>query len=169
MRVSATPLFSASEIAERIAALGAQIGRDYQGKPVLALGVLKGATFFFADLVRAIPGDVRIGFMESKRRDADAGHVEITYRSSSPLQGENILLIDAVVDTGITLEYLIRELQRLGAAEVRVAALISKAAGRRVAVPVDYVGFNAPDRFLVGYGLDYDEKYRNLPFITFVE
>ena len=169
MRLSTTPLFSEREIRERVTELGAQIGRDAAGQPLLALCVLKAAAIFYADLVRAIPGDVRLGFIESKRRDVESGVVEIVYHPQMALAGERVLLVDGVVDTGITLEYLIRELQRLGAAEVRVAALISKAAGRRVAVPVDYIGFNCPDRFVVGYGMDYDEKYRNLPNITFVE
>lgn len=169
MRIAQPPLFSQSEIAARVAELGAEIGRDFAGGPILALCVLKGASLFFSDLVRQIPGDVRLGFIESKRRDPEAGIVEITYRSDLPIAGERILLVDGVVDTGITLEFLIRDLESQGAERVRVATLASKAAGRRVAVPVDFVGFNAPDRFLVGYGLDHDEKYRNLPYISYLE
>ncbi len=169
MKLAHPPLFSRAEIAARVADLGVQIGKDFGGSPLHAMCVLKGATLFFADLIRAIPGEVKIGFIESKRRDVESGLVEIAYRSQELLTGERVLLVDGVVDTGITLEFLIRELQRLGAAEVRVATLVSKAAGRRVAVPVDYVGFNAPDRFLVGYGLDHDEKYRNLPYISYLE
>lgn len=161
-------LFTEEQIAGRVRELGAQITADYAGKSILLCGVLKGAVTFYTDLARAIEGDVRFDFISCSSYGASSvssGQVTIHKDLDSDVKGKDILLVEDIIDTGITLSNLMPMLVKRGAASVRLATLLSKPARRLVEVPVDYNGFEIPDAFVVGYGLDYDGRYRNLPYI----
>ena len=161
-------LLTQEEIHERVAELGAQITRDYAGEEVVLIGILKGAVVFFADLVRTIKLPVRMDFMAVSsygNRTKSSGEVEIRKDLSRPIDGRHVIIVEDIVDSGFTLSYLMRVLSSRGAASVRIATLLDKPARRRVELDVDYSCFVIPDAFVVGYGLDYDEKYRNLPDI----
>lgn len=163
------PLFTAEQIAARVAEIGAQIARDYTGRDPLFVGVLKGACIFVSDLLRAT--DLRLGieFMAISSYGAStrsSGEVRIVKDLDVSVEGRDILVVEDIIDTGLTLSYLLSNLRRRGAASVRLVALLDKSEGRVREVPVDYVGFKIPDAFVVGYGLDYAERYRNLPYIA---
>lgn len=162
-------LFSASQIALRVAELGAQIKIDYAGSMPLLVGVLKGACVFFSDLIRAIDAPLAIEFMAISSYGAEqrsSGEVRIVKDLDTAVEGRDILVIEDIIDTGLTLSYLIATLQTRGAKSVKLAALLDKFERRERDVKVDYVGFQIPDAFVVGYGLDFAERYRNLPFIA---
>ena len=166
------PLFTAEEIQTRIAAMGAQIARDYEGQNPLLLGVLKGAFIFLSDLARAI--DMRIGveFMAISSYGSltrTSGEVKIVKDLDVPIEGRDILVVEDIVDTGLTLSYLFANLRSRGARSVKLAALLDKWERRQREVPIDYVGFKIPDAFVVGYGLDFAERYRNLPYIAILK
>ncbi len=166
------PLFTAAQIQAHIAELGAQIARDYAGRNPLLLGVLKGACIFLSDLMRAT--DLRLGveFMAISSYGAStrsSGEVKIVKDLDVPIEGRDILVVEDIVDTGLTLSYLLANLESRGAASVKLAALLSKPERRLRDVPIDYLGFDIPDRFVVGYGLDYAERYRNLPYVAVIK
>ena len=159
------PLFTAEQIQTRVAEMGAEIARDYAGQTPLLVGVLKGAYIFLSDLVRAI--DMRLGveFMAISSYGASmrsSGEVRIVKDLDVPVDGRDILIVEDIVDTGLTLSFLIGSLHQRGARSVRLAALLDKFERRERDVKIDYCGFRIPDAFVVGYGLDYDERYRNL-------
>jgi hypoxanthine phosphoribosyltransferase len=163
------PLFSAEQIQTRIAEMGADIARDYRGQTPLLVGVLKGAYIFLSDLVRVT--DLRLGveFMAISSYGSgmrSSGEVRIVKDLDVPVEGRDILIVEDIVDTGLTLSYLISSLHQRGAKSVRLAALLDKWERRQREVQIDYCGFRIPDAFVVGYGLDYAERYRNLPFIA---
>ena len=163
------PLITAVQIQERVAALGAEIARDYAGKNPLLIGVLKGAMIFLADLVRAT--DLRLGleFIAISSYGAStrsSGEVKIVKDLDVPIEGRDILVVEDIVDTGLTLSYLLANLESRGARSVKLAALLNKQERRLREVPIDYLGFDIPDAFVVGYGLDFAERYRNLPYIA---
>jgi hypoxanthine phosphoribosyltransferase len=161
-------LFSAEQIAERVRQLGAQIARDYAGKNLVLVGVLKGSFVFAADLARAIDLPIRIEFLGVRsygQGTETSGVVQITHDLARPIEGEDVLLVEDIVDTGLTMAHLIDLLRTRSPASVRVCALLHKPVRARVAVPIEYLGFTIDDHFVVGYGLDYAEKYRNLPYI----
>lgn len=163
------PLLSAVQIQERVAALGAEIARDYAGRNPLLIGVLKGAMVFLGDLVRAT--DLRLGleFMAISSYGAEtrsSGEVKIVKDLDVPIEGRDILVVEDIVDTGLTLSYLLANLESRGARTVKLAALLNKPERRLREVPIDYLGFDIPDAFVVGYGLDFAERYRNLPYIA---
>jgi hypoxanthine phosphoribosyltransferase len=161
-------LFSAEQIAERVRQLGAQIARDYAGKSLVLVGVLKGSFVFAADLARAIDLPIRIDFLGVRsygQGTETSGVVQITHDLAHPIEGEDVLLVEDIVDTGLTMAHLIDLLRTRSPASVRVCALLHKPVRARVAVPIEYLGFTIDDHFVVGYGLDYAEKYRNLPYI----
>jgi hypoxanthine phosphoribosyltransferase len=166
------PLISAEEIAIRVAQMGQEIARDIPPGPLTVVGVLRGAFIFMADLVRAIPRPLRCDFL-GVRSYGDAtvssGVVEITNDLTLPIEGEHVLLVEDIVDTGLTLRYLLDLLGARRPASVRVGALLSKPSRRRVEVPVDYTGFTIDDQFVVGYGLDAAQQYRNLRDISVLE
>ncbi|MCO4745300.1 MAG: hypoxanthine phosphoribosyltransferase [Proteobacteria bacterium] len=157
----------AERIAARVAELGAQIRADYGDKTILCVGVLKGSILFMSDLIRAIPGDVRCGFLgvSSYEGTESTGIVRITHDLRQPIEDCHVLVVEDIVDTGLTLEFLLQTLSVRKPASIKVASLLDKSARRKVDVPVDYVGFPIEDRFVVGYGLDLDEQYRNLPYV----
>jgi hypoxanthine phosphoribosyltransferase len=161
-------LITESQIMERVRDMGAAISADYVGKNPLLIGVLKGVVFFIADLLRAITIPVEVDFMAVSSYSpevSDRGLVRLVKDLEIPIMSRHVLFIEDVVDTGLTLNYLLRNLKMRGPASLEVCALFNKPKHRLIDVPLKYVGFDLPDRFVVGYGLDYRERYRNLPFI----
>ena len=162
-------LISEDAIRARIAELGAEITQDYAGLNPLLIGVLKGACFFLSDLMRAIDTRLGIEFMAISSYGSStrtSGEVRIMKDLDVPIEGRHILVVEDIVDTGLTLSYLLANLESRGAASVKLAALLDKHDRRQREVRIDYLGFPIPDEFVVGYGLDYAERYRNLPFIA---
>lgn len=157
-------LFSSAEIQERVAALGEQISADYAGRSIILVGVLKGVTFFLADLARAITRPLAIDFLQLSHRMENGG-VQISKDLSLDIEGQHVLLVEDIVNTGVSMDFVLRSLQAHNPASLEVCTLFDKDERRLVPVPVKYVGFQIPNEFVVGYGLDYRELYRNLPFI----
>lgn len=159
---------SAEQIAERVKALGAEIRRDYEGKRLAIVVVLKGSFVFAADLIRAIDlPHLRVDFLgvRSYEGTQSSGVVQIVNDLSRPIEDEDVLLVEDIVDTGLTVSYLLDMLQTRKPSSLKVCALLHKPARAKIAVPIDYLGFTIEDRFVIGYGLDFGEKYRNLPFL----
>ncbi len=163
-------LLSEEQLQTRIRELGAAITRDYTGKPLKLVGVLKGSFMFMADLARAIDLPIKVDFIGTTSYEGTktTGVVRITNDLSRPIQGEHILLVEDIVDTGLTMKYLLENLATRGPASVSVCSLLRKPARARVSVPVTYSGFDIPDEFVVGFGLDWNGRFRNLPFIGVV-
>lgn len=162
-------LISAEEIQEKIRELGAAIARDYHGRNPLLIGVLKGACLFLSDLMRATDLPLSVEFMAISSYGAEmrtSGEVRIMKDLDVAIEGRDILVVEDIVDTGLTLSYLLANLKSRGAASVKLAALLDKYERREKEVAIDYLGFKIPDKFVVGYGLDFAERYRNLPFIA---
>jgi len=160
-------LLSEEQLGGRIRELGAAISRDYAGKPLKLVGVLKGSFMFMADLARAIDLPIKVDFIgtTSYQGATTTGVVRITSDLSRPIDGEHVLLVEDIVDTGLTMKYLLENLATRGPASVNVCSLLRKPSRARVTVPVRYNGFDIPDEFVVGYGLDWNGRFRNLPFI----
>ena len=160
-------LISEADLRERVKALGAQITRDYAGRSLLVIGVLKGSFVFLADLVRAIDLPVVVEFIgiSSYEGTTTSGVVRITSDIGRSIEGKDVLLVEDIVDTGLTMRYLLDNLATRGPASVEVCALLEKPARARVTIPVRYRGFVIGDEFVVGYGLDWDGRMRNLPFV----
>lgn len=160
-------LISASTIERRVGELGAAISRDYRETEPLLIGVLRGVTIFMADLMRHVSLPLAIDFMAiSSYEGTEGGAVRILKDLDTPLTDRDVLVVEDIVDTGMTLHTLLQELELRQPASLKVCALLDKRARRLVDVKIDYVGFEIPDEFVVGYGLDFQEKYRNLPFIA---
>jgi hypoxanthine phosphoribosyltransferase len=162
-------LISEEAIQNRIKELGAQIARDYAGRNPLLIGVLKGATFFLSDLLRAIDIPLGIEFIAISSYGSStrtSGEVRILKDLDVPIEGRHIIVVEDIVDTGLTLSYLLANLKSRGAESVKLVALLDKYERREREVPIDYLGFRIPDHFVVGYGLDFAERYRNLPYIA---
>ena len=163
------PLLSAEQIQARISEMGAEIARDYAGRNPLLIGVLKGAFVFLGDLVRATDLRLAVEFMAISSYGAgtrSSGEVKIVKDLDVPIEGRDILVVEDIVDTGLTLSYLLSNLESRGARSVKLAALLDKHERRLREVRIDYIGFPIPDAFVVGYGLDFAERYRNLPYIA---
>ena len=161
-------LITEEEILARVAALGEQITRDYQGKNVLLLGTLKGAVPFIADLARAVPLPVEIDYMAISsygNSTQSSGVVRILKDLEGPIDQKHVLIVEDIIDSGMTLHYLMEVLRQRRPLSLRVCTLLDKGRERVKSVKVDYRGFQIPDRFVVGYGLDYAQRYRNLPYI----
>ena len=162
-------LLTEDEIQNRVLELGAQISTDYAGRHLTLVSVLKGSLPFMADLMRAISLPLRIDLMEVSSYGGatteSSGLVRILKDLSSSIEGEDVLIVEDIIDTGLTLNYLVRYLRGKNPASLRICTLLDKPARRLVDIPVDYVGFTIPDQFVVGYGLDYGEVYRNLKFV----
>jgi hypoxanthine phosphoribosyltransferase len=159
-------LISAEKIHERIRELGAEIDRDYPQGPVYLVGILKGAFIFLSDLARAMKTSARVEFVGISsygRGKTSSGEVRLTKDLDTSLEGQNVIVVEDIVDSGITLSYLLQVFQQRRPKSLRIATLLDKPERRQRAVQVDYVGFKIPDEFVVGYGLDYAEDYRNLP------
>ena len=165
-------MLSTEAIAGRVRELGAQITRELGGESLVLVCVLKGSFVFTADLMRAIDLPLRVDFLGVRsygEGTETSGVVQITQDLSRPIGGENVLLVEDIVDTGLTIAHLIDLLRTRQPRSIRVCSLLHKPARARVSVKIDYLGFTIEDRFVVGYGLDFAEKYRNLPFIGVVE
>lgn len=164
-------LLSEEEVDRRIREIGEQISRDYAGKKVHLVCVLKGASFFMCELAKRITVPVSLDFMSVSSYGGDtksSGVVKIVKDLDEPLTDRHVIVVEDIVDSGRTLSYLLEMLKSRGAADVRLCTLLDKPDRRVVDVRVDYTGFQIPDAFVVGYGLDYDQKYRNLPYIGVV-
>ncbi|HUB75101.1 MAG TPA: hypoxanthine phosphoribosyltransferase [Solirubrobacteraceae bacterium] len=168
-------LVSAEQLGRRVAALGEQISRDYRSEPqqpLLLIGVLKGAVFFLSDLMRYIDVPVEVDFMAVASYGSatdSSGVVRILKDLDAAIEGRHVLIVEDIVDSGLTLQYLLRNLGSRNPRSLEVCALLTKPERRKVDLPTRYVGFEIPDRFVVGYGLDHAERFRNLPFVAALE
>lgn len=156
------------EVDKKIAELGAQISRDYEGKSVHLVCILKGSIFFTCELAKRITVPVTIDFMSCSSYGADtksSGVVKLVKDLDEPLEGKHVIVIEDIIDSGRTLSYLLEILEARKPASLKLCTLLDKPERRVKQVDVDYTGFNIPDEFVVGYGLDYDQRYRNLPYI----
>lgn len=172
IKLSLTPLFSAEEIAGRIKELAAQIDKDYRGREILMVAVLKGSFLFVADLIRAIKTPSVIDFVRLASYGSatqSSGIIEVRKDLEMSIKGKDVLVVEDIVDSGLTLESLRSLLLNRQPASLKICTLIDKHAQRLTNVPVDYIGFSMDDGFIVGYGLDLDERYRDLPDIRVVE
>jgi hypoxanthine phosphoribosyltransferase len=160
-------LISEADLRARVAALGAQITRDYAGRPLVVVGVLKGSFVFMADLVRAIDLPISVEFIgiSSYEGTSTTGVVKITSDLNRPIEGKDVLLVEDIVDTGLTMRYLLDNLATRAPASLEVCALLEKPSRARVTIPIRYRGFVIGDEFVVGYGLDWDGRMRNLPYV----
>lgn len=161
-------LLTQEELREKVKEIGRQITQDYQGKNLLIVTVLKGAVVFLADLMREIDVPAEIDFMVVSSYGAgtkSSGVVKIVKDLDVPLKDKDLLIVEDILDSGMTLSYLKELLEGREPRSIRIATLLDKPARRKVDLKADYIGYSVPDEFVVGYGLDYDEKYRNLPYI----
>jgi hypoxanthine phosphoribosyltransferase len=162
-------LVQPDDLRRKVADLGAAISRDYDGRDLLLVGVLKGAIFFLADLMREISIPCELDFMAVASYGSatdSSGVVRILKDLDAPIEGRHVLIVEDIVDSGLTLQYLLRNLRARAPASVEVCALLTKPERRKIELEARYVGFEIPNRFAIGYGLDHDERYRNLPFVA---
>ena len=167
-----TVLITEEQIREKAKEIGKQIEQDYAGKEIVMIGILRGAVPWMADVMKNVNLDMTIDFMAVSSYGAatkSSGVVKINKDLDTNIDGKDIIVVEDIVDSGVTLNYLEGYLKSRGAASLRICTLLDKPEGRRVDIDVDYIGFTVDDRFIVGYGLDYDQKYRNLPYITWLE
>jgi hypoxanthine phosphoribosyltransferase len=161
-------LLSSEQVQARVAELGAQLATDYAGHDPVLVSVLKGSIIFLADLVRAMPIPLSIDLMEVSSYGAStesSGQVRILKDLSTSIAGREVVVVEDIIDTGLTLNYLLRYLHDKGPASIKICCLLDKPARRLAEIEIDYRGFTIADRFVIGYGLDYGERYRNLPYI----
>jgi len=161
-------LYSRQQIAERVAEMGAQITRDLDGEKLVMVGVLKGAAFFLSDLSRSIKADATFDFVAVSsygKGQRSSGAVKLIKDLDQPIEGKNVLIVEDILDTGLTLAYLRKILLQHRPKSLRIAALLDKPSRRIEKIEADYVGFSIPNLFVIGYGMDYAERYRNLPDI----
>jgi hypoxanthine phosphoribosyltransferase len=163
-----TPLITEEQIQIKVRELALKISKDYEEKDLLVLGILKGSFMFLSDLIRHIKSPLKVDFIiaSSYIKDTSSGEVKIHYFPKEDLKGKDILLVDDIIDTGISLHFIKEKILEKEPASLKICVLLDKKERRIVEVPVDYVGFSVPDKFLVGYGLDYQEMFRNIPYIT---
>lgn len=162
-------LVSQEEIAAKVQELGSRISADYKGSELLVIGILKGAAIFMSDLVRSIEGAVAFDFMAVSSYGAStesSGVVRIVKDLDQSIEGRHVLIVEDVVDTGLTLNYLVDNLRSRNPASLKLCSLLDKPSRRKVEVKADYLGFEIPDEFVVGYGLDYSERFRTLPYVA---
>lgn len=158
-------LIPAEKIAARVAELATELNRDYAGQSVVVVGILKGSFMFMADLIRHLTVPVRVDFMGTKSYvgTTTSGQVQITKDLDKPVEDEHVLLVEDIVDTGLTLNYLKHSLEQRRPRSLKTIAFLDKPSQRRVEVKADYVGFSIENRFVIGYGLDFEQQYRQLP------
>ncbi|MGN6430612.1 MAG: hypoxanthine phosphoribosyltransferase [Gaiellaceae bacterium] len=162
-------LIEADALSARVAELGAEISADYEGRDLLLIGVLKGAVFFMADLMRKLTIPCEVDFMAISSYGAStdsSGVVRILKDLDINIEGRHVLVVEDIIDSGLTLSYLMRNLESREPGTLEVCALLTKPDRREIEVPVRYVGFEIPNRFVIGYGLDFGERYRNLPYVA---
>jgi hypoxanthine phosphoribosyltransferase len=160
---------SPDELHRRVSELGAEITRDYHGRELFMMGVLKGAVFFVADLMREIDVPCELDFMAVSSYGSltdSSGVVRILKDLDAPIEGKDVLIVEDIVDSGLTLGYLLRSLRSRNPRSLEVCALLRKSQRSKVELPIRYVGFEIPDDFVIGYGLDLDQRYRNLPYVA---
>ncbi|MCK5182163.1 MAG: hypoxanthine phosphoribosyltransferase [Dehalococcoidia bacterium] len=165
-------LISCDEIAQAVSRLAREIERDYQDRQPLLIGVLKGSFMFMADLIRQLDLPLDLDFVRLSSYDAareSSGKVEVVHETKTPVKDRDVLVVEDIVDTGITISFLLDYLKSKQPASLKVCTLTDKPSRRRVQVPIDYRGFTVPNKFIVGYGLDCDQKFRNLPDIYTLE
>jgi hypoxanthine phosphoribosyltransferase len=165
-------LYTEEQIHQQVAALAQAISRDYMGRNPLMIGVLKGVVFFMADLLRALSIPAEVDFMAVSSYSPEArehGMVRLVKDLETPISGRNVLFIEDVIDTGLTLNYLLQNLRARQPASLEVCVLFDKSSSRLLNIPIKYKGFDLPPYFVVGYGLDFREKYRNLPFVGLLD
>jgi len=160
-------LISQEQLKNRIAELGREISADYKGKKPLFVGILRGCILFYGDLMKEISIDCNMDFMcvSSYAGTATTGEVRTMLDLRESIKGRHVILVEDIVDTGLTLEYLMKNLAHRGAASIEICCLLDKPSNRKVEITPKYIGFQIENEFVIGYGLDYDELYRNLPYI----
>jgi hypoxanthine phosphoribosyltransferase len=171
-RLFGRPIVTQEEMRTRIRELGKQITADYTGKDFVLVGVLKGAYAFYADLARAIRIPMRVDFIvvtSYGSRAKTSGKVKMVTEVTEDIKGKDVLLVEDIVDSGLTIQYLVKQLSKRKPRSVKVCTLLSKPERRTIDVPLAYIGFNIPDKYVVGYGLDYQQKYRNLPYLAVLD
>lgn len=165
-------LITEEQIAQRAKEIGEQISKEYEGKPILLVGILKGSVPFMAELLKRVKGDVEIDFMSVSSYGSStisSGVVKINKDLDKDIKGLNVIIVEDIVDTGLTLDYLTKYLMARKPASLKVCAMLDKPSRRHVDFKPDYVGFEVEDKFIVGYGLDFDQKYRELPYISWIK
>ncbi|HEX6532869.1 MAG TPA: hypoxanthine phosphoribosyltransferase [Nitrospira sp.] len=171
-RIFGRPIVTQEEMRARIKELGKQISTDYTGKDLVLVGVLKGAYAFYADLARAIRIPMRVDFLivtSYGSQSKTTGKVKVITELTEDIKGKDVLLIEDIVDSGLTVQYLTKTLAKQKPRSVKVCTLLSKPERRTIDVPLDYIGFKIPNKYVVGYGLDYQQKYRNLPYLAVLD
>jgi hypoxanthine phosphoribosyltransferase len=165
-------LVSSEELHRRIGELAAEIDREYEGRDLVLVGVLKGAVMFMADLMRALSAPCEVDFMAVSSYGSateSSGVVRILKDLDTSIEGRDVLIVEDIIDSGLTLHYLLRNLRARDPRSLEVCALLTKPDRRRVELPIRYVGFEIPDRFAIGYGLDYAQRYRNLDYVAVLQ
>jgi hypoxanthine phosphoribosyltransferase len=171
-RIFGRPIVTQEEMRARIRELGKQITADYTGKDFVLVGVLKGAYAFYADLARAIRVPMRVDFLmvtSDGSRSKKSGKVKKVTELTEDIKGKDVLLVEDIVDSGLTAQHLVKTLAQKKPRSIKVCTLLSKPDGRTVDLVIDYVGFKIPNKYVVGYGLDYQQKYRNLPYLAVLD
>ncbi|HET8945352.1 MAG TPA: hypoxanthine phosphoribosyltransferase [Candidatus Polarisedimenticolia bacterium] len=169
MNVSREVLKSEEQIRERVRAMGREITEFYRGEEISLLGILKGSFIFMADLAREIRLPAQVGFLEIVTSRKSEFLTEVAFSSSFPIEGSHVLVVEDILDTGVTLAYLSEQLQLHAPKSLKICTFLDKPHRRKVDLTPDFVGFEVPDRHVVGYGLDYQGRHRNLPHLTYVE
>ena len=167
-----TVMITQQQINERAAEIGRQIEEDFKGEPIVMVGILRGAVLWMADVMKNTNLDMTIDFMAVSSYGSGkktSGIVKINKDLDTDIEGKNVIIVEDIVDSGYTLNYLKGYFESREAKTVKICTLLDKPEGRKVDIDVDYIGFTVDDRFIIGYGLDYDQKYRNLPYISFLE
>lgn len=171
-RVFGRPVVTQEQMRARIREMGKQISADYTGKELVLVGVLKGAYAFYADLARAIRIPIRVDFIivtSYGSRARTSGKVKLMTELTEEIKGKDVLLVEDIVDSGLTVQYLMKTLSKKKPRSIKVCTLLSKPERRQAEVQIDYEGFKIPNKYVVGYGLDYQQKYRNLPYLAVLD
>lgn len=171
-RIFGKPIITQEEMRKRIKELGMEIAKDYQEKDLLMIGVLKGAFAFFADLCRAVPLPLKVDFLVVSSygdKKKSSGKVKIISDLTQDIKGQHVLVIEDIVDSGMTVNFLKKKIMARKPESLRFCTLLDKPQRRKAEVVIDYVGFTIPNKYVVGYGLDYENKYRNLPYIAVLD
>lgn len=165
-------MITQQQINDRAAEIGKQIEEDFHGEPVVMVGILRGAVLWMADVMKNTNLDMTIDFMAVSSYGSEkksSGIVKINKDLDTDIEGKNVIIVEDIVDSGTTLNYLKGYFESRAAKTIKICTLLDKPTGRKVDIDVDYIGFTVDDRFIIGYGLDYDQKYRNLPYISYLE
>jgi hypoxanthine phosphoribosyltransferase len=164
-------LINKAKLEKRIEEIARQIEKDYEGKEVVFIGILKGSVMFMADLAKSVKNSVILDFMDvsSYEGTESTGKITINKDIRNSIEGKDVIIIEDIIDTGRTLTYIVEYLKQKNPNSIKIATMLSKPSRRIMELDVDYIGFSIDDKFVIGYGLDYNEKYRNLPYIGYIE